>query len=92
MRVGGRRSPSVHQLAQNSILHPLSAPPIDRRNGIPREQHSEVQVITAGKARGAAATELRVEVDQSRKVMMTEDAREGPLAFAEKRAPVWKGR
>jgi enoyl-CoA hydratase/carnithine racemase len=35
---------------------------------------------------------LRVEVDQSRKVMMTEDAREGPLAFAEKRPPVWKGR
>jgi enoyl-CoA hydratase/carnithine racemase len=35
---------------------------------------------------------LRVEVDQSRKVMATEDAREGPLAFAQKRPPVWKGK
>ena len=35
---------------------------------------------------------LKVEVDQSRKVMQTEDAREGPLAFAQKRQPVWKGR
>jgi enoyl-CoA hydratase/carnithine racemase len=35
---------------------------------------------------------LRFEIDQSRKVMQTEDAMEGPLAFAQKRKPVWKGR
>jgi enoyl-CoA hydratase/carnithine racemase len=35
---------------------------------------------------------LRFEIEQSKKVMVTEDAREGPLAFAQKRAPVWKGR
>lgn len=35
---------------------------------------------------------LRFEMEQSRKVIATEDAREGPLAFAQKRAPVWKGR
>ncbi len=35
---------------------------------------------------------LRFEIEQSKKVMRTEDAREGPLAFAQKRKPVWKGR
>ena len=34
---------------------------------------------------------LRFEIEQSKKVMQTEDAREGPLAFAQKRKPVWKG-
>jgi enoyl-CoA hydratase/carnithine racemase len=35
---------------------------------------------------------LRFEIEQSKKVMQTEDAREGPLAFAQKRKPVWKGK
>ncbi len=35
---------------------------------------------------------LRFEIEQTRKVMGTEDAREGPLAFAQKRKPEWKGR
>jgi enoyl-CoA hydratase/carnithine racemase len=35
---------------------------------------------------------LRFEIEQSRKVMQTEDSREGPLAFAQKRKPVWKGK
>jgi enoyl-CoA hydratase/carnithine racemase len=35
---------------------------------------------------------LRFEIEQSKKVLVTEDAREGPLAFAQKRKPQWKGR
>jgi enoyl-CoA hydratase/carnithine racemase len=35
---------------------------------------------------------LRFEIEQSKKVMQTEDAKEGPLAFAQKRKPVWKGK
>jgi enoyl-CoA hydratase/carnithine racemase len=35
---------------------------------------------------------LRFEIEQSRKVLATEDAKEGPLAFAQKRKPEWKGR
>ena len=35
---------------------------------------------------------LRLEADLSALIGMTEDAKEGPRAFAEKRAPVWKGR
>lgn len=35
---------------------------------------------------------LRFEIEQSKKVMVTEDAREGPLAFAQKRKPAWKGK
>jgi enoyl-CoA hydratase/carnithine racemase len=35
---------------------------------------------------------LRFENEQSRKVLASEDAREGPLAFAQKRKPAYKGR
>lgn len=35
---------------------------------------------------------LRLEADLSALIGGTEDAREGPRAFAEKRAPVWKGK
>jgi enoyl-CoA hydratase/carnithine racemase len=35
---------------------------------------------------------LRFEIEQSRKVLASEDAREGPLAFAQKRKPEYKGR
>lgn len=35
---------------------------------------------------------LKREIEFSRKVMATEDAREGPLAFAQKRKPEYKGR
>ena len=33
-----------------------------------------------------------LEDEAKRRVLATEDAREGPRAFAEKRAPVWVGR
>jgi enoyl-CoA hydratase len=35
---------------------------------------------------------LRLESDLARMVLMTEDAKEGPRAFVEKRPPAWKGR
>lgn len=35
---------------------------------------------------------LKLELQIAADVFMTEDAREGPLAFAQKRKPVWKGR
>jgi len=35
---------------------------------------------------------LRYESDLQSMVMQTEDAKEGPKAFVEKRAPAWKGR
>jgi enoyl-CoA hydratase/carnithine racemase len=35
---------------------------------------------------------LRLEADLSAMVATTDDSKEGPRAFAEKRAPVWKGR
>jgi enoyl-CoA hydratase/carnithine racemase len=35
---------------------------------------------------------LRLEADLSSLIGSTEDAKEGPRAFAEKRAPVWKGK
>ena len=35
---------------------------------------------------------FRFENEQSRKVLASEDAREGPLAFAQKRKPAYKGK
>jgi enoyl-CoA hydratase/carnithine racemase len=35
---------------------------------------------------------LRLEADLSAIIGTTEDSKEGPRAFAEKRAPVWKGK
>jgi enoyl-CoA hydratase len=35
---------------------------------------------------------LRLESDLAGMVLNTEDAKEGPRAFVEKRPPVWKGR
>ena len=42
---------------------------------------------------GASEEETWALNDEARSfIMTTEDAREGPRAFAEKRSPVWKGR
>jgi enoyl-CoA hydratase/carnithine racemase len=35
---------------------------------------------------------LRLEADLSAMIATTDDSKEGPRAFAEKRAPVWKGK
>ena len=35
---------------------------------------------------------FRFELERAAEVFMTEDAREGPLAFAQKRKPVWQGK
>ena len=43
---------------------------------------------------GALGLEAALEVESaiSHRVFATDDAREGPLAFSEKRPPVWRGR
>jgi enoyl-CoA hydratase len=42
--------------------------------------------------RGDLASAYKVEQEVSTRVFSTEDAKEGPAAFAEKRPPVWRGR
>jgi enoyl-CoA hydratase len=55
-----------------------------------------VQATKESVMRGLAAPSLeeayRIEAEISSAVFQTEDAKEGPKAFAEKRPPVWKGR
>lgn len=55
-----------------------------------------IQATKESVMRGLSADTLKeaydIEQELSAKVFQTEDAKEGPRAFAEKRAPVWKGR
>jgi enoyl-CoA hydratase/carnithine racemase len=51
--------------------------------------------VNAGEGRSVAETYAAMrggEVPLYDAMRSSEDAREGPLAFAEKRTPVWKGR
>ena len=47
-----------HDLAADAVLHPLFAPPIHRRDLLSADEHREVEVIAAGEAGHAAATEF----------------------------------
>jgi enoyl-CoA hydratase len=55
-----------------------------------------VQATKESVLRGLAAADekeaLRIESELAGKIFSSEDAKEGPKAFAEKRAPVWQGR
>jgi enoyl-CoA hydratase len=54
-----------------------------------------VQATKESVLRGLAGTlddAYRVERELSKKIFATDDAKEGPRAFAEKRSPVWRGR
>jgi len=55
-----------------------------------------VQATKESVMRGLAAADLkeayRIEQELASQVFMTDDAKEGPRAFAEKRPPEWKGR
>jgi enoyl-CoA hydratase/carnithine racemase len=72
---------------------------ITEAESIARRLTSEVAPLTSRAIKEAAVrsqsvslTEgLRIEALLSRHVRNTEDAKEGPKAFAEKRAPVYKG-
>ena len=59
-----RREPCVRELAQDAVLNPLRAPPIDRRDRVAAEQHREVQVVAARETRCAAAPELGLALDE----------------------------
>lgn len=48
--------------------------------------------VMRGLAAGTLDEAYRIESELSGTVFQTEDAKEGPKAFAEKRPPVWKGR
>src|SRR5262245_31454854 len=45
-------------LAQHAVLHPLLAPPVDRRHLLTADQHREVEVVAAGEPRHPAAADL----------------------------------
>jgi enoyl-CoA hydratase len=48
--------------------------------------------VMRGLAAGTLKEAYKIESEMSKKVFSTEDAKEGPRAFAEKRAPQWKAR
>src|SRR5687767_8068759 len=48
------------ELARYAVLDPLRAPPVDRRDRSPAQQHREMQMITAGESGRSAASKLLV--------------------------------
>ena len=73
---------------------PRTAPTSGRRAS-PRTRRSPIAATKESALRGMAAATLddalRIEARLSRRVLDSNDAREGPRAFTEKRAPRWTG-
>jgi enoyl-CoA hydratase len=82
----------------NEIVEPdqLMDKAMDWAHRITANAPRAVQATKESVMRGLAAADLKEAYDIEQKlaseVFMTEDAKEGPKAFAEKRPPVWKGR
>ncbi len=58
----------------------------------PVSLRTSMQVVREGLTEASLETAFRGSGDAIRRLLASEDAKEGPLAFAEKRAPRWKGR
>src|SRR5688572_5825373 len=52
-----------HDLAEHAVLHPLRAPPVDRRHLFAADEHREMQMVAAGESGHAAAADLLSLVD-----------------------------
>jgi enoyl-CoA hydratase len=52
----------------------------------------EIRQIVRGAVHHDDHAQFLAAREASRRIEQTEDFREGPLAFVEKRPPVWKGR
>jgi enoyl-CoA hydratase len=82
----------------NEIVDPeeLMDKAMDWAHRITANAPRAVQATKESVMRGLAATSLKeayaIESELASQVFMTEDAKEGPKAFAEKRPPEWKGR
>ena len=59
--------------------------------GAPLAVQAAKKVMMANSG-AATAFGYQLSLEALRRIQETEDAKEGPRAFAEKRAPVWKGR
>src|SRR4029434_10102175 len=81
----------------HEIVHgeALSARALDWAHRIPVNAPLAVQATKESVLRGLAVDQreaYRIEDELAGRVFSSDDAREGPRAFAEKRDPVWRGR